>query len=140
MSAVLAYLPLAVAVAFAVLTGHAAFRLLTARLHPLRILSTALSSTLYLLVWAIAVPLGLVLGIIWWAIVLATLAGIVVASLRALRPMPVDDGTDQAAVASPRDLKRQRRRLKLLTPPSRFELILNAVLAVGALVVVAFSG
>ncbi|GAB2538293.1 hypothetical protein [Brachybacterium huguangmaarense] len=135
MSALQTYLPLVVAAVLAVVVGISAWRLLREWVHPLRILTTALAASFLLLVITIVLPLGGVLAVVWWLLVLATLVGIVVASRRALRTDP-----PEATSASGTPSHAERRRATLARPASRVELVIEAVLALAAIVVAVISG
>lgn len=134
MNLILAYVPLAVLLLFAVLTVLGAVSLLCWRQHPLRILSYALTNAAYLLIWAILFPLTSVIAIVWWVLVVATLVGVVVASLRAAKPLTLP-AADPAA--TPGQEKRRRRTIRRLTAPGLAGVIANGVVFV-AMVAVAF--
>lgn len=137
MSTILAYLPLAVLLAFAVLTALGAVSLLSRRQHPLRILSLALTNAAYLLIWALLIPLTSVIAIAWCVLVVATLAGIVVASVRASRPLSVP-AADPAATRGQE--KRRRRTLRQLSAPGLAGVIANGAVFVAVAVLALVAG
>ncbi len=135
MNLVLAFLPLVVAIVLAVLIVVGIHRLLRHWVHPLRVLTIALSHAFFLLVLALAISLGGVLAIIWGALVAGTLVGIVIASMRALRRDP-PVGTQ----STDRPSRRERTRLRLAAPPAVSEIVVSTVLVVLLIVAEILAG
>lgn len=114
-----------------------AWRLLRHWVHPRRILTTALSAASMLLLLSLAMGLGGVYGMIWWAALLAAIAGVAVSSWRAMfraEPAVPPAESDQ------RPSRRHRRVRALATPPSMVELGLEIVFLVVLLVLALWAG
>lgn len=119
MTAVMLIVTYLIGLALVVGLGFNVVRLIRRRQHPLRVLSTSLSNVFVLGVLGVGAFLPPGLWFLWWVLVLAVIAGTVVASWRAVRSPTAASETK---------------------PPSVAELVINGVLALAVVLAAVLSG
>lgn len=126
MSPAIALLSLAVPLVLAVMVIWSTAVLIGSWLHPLRMLTLTLGTGFWLLLLSLMLPLTGILGLLWWALLVFALVGTLAAWVRAARMDPPRLPRQVDPDRRPTFL--EKRRVRLATRPSMFELVSEIVL------------